>query len=135
MKLFPYVFFNGNCEQALRFYEGAGLGKIASLSRYSEAPASDHEPPPGEPHWVMNAALVGDGFELMASDTRDTRGVIGVALSIGLTDLDHAKALFAALSDGGTVTMPMARQFWGADFGMFTDRFGVDWMINCETAA
>ncbi len=133
MKLFPYVFFNGNCEQALHFYESAGLGKVASLSRYSEAP-TDHAPP-GEPHWVMNASLVGDGFELMASDTRDTRGINGVALSIGLTDLDHAKALFAAMSDGGAVTMPMTRQFWGADFGMFTDRFGVDWMINCETAA
>ena len=132
MKLFPYVFFNGRCEEALLFYEAAGLGRVTSLAHYRDMPAADHAPP-GEPDWVMNARLAGDDFELMASDTRDDRGVIGVALSLGLTDLGHAQTLFAALSDGGKITMPMTRQFWGADFGMFTDRFGVEWMINCET--
>ena len=131
MKLIPYLFFKGEAEAALKFYEAAGLGKIASLSRYREAPSSDHAPP-GDPDWVMNASLIGDGFEMMVSDGGHAEPMKGVSLSIGLTDLDRARALFAALSDGGIVTMPMSRQFWGADFGMFTDRFGVQWMVNCD---
>ena len=130
MKIVPYLYFAGNAEEALAFYAAAGLGGVQHLSRYADAPTADHAPP-GNPDWVMNASLVGDDFEMMASDMPQAQPMAGVALGLVLTDLDRAHALFAALSDGGTVTMPMARQFWGAEFGMFTDRFGVQWQVNC----
>jgi len=82
---------------------------------------------------VMHAYFEGPGVSLHASDSqRSGKGFSGFALSIGLSDLAEANRLFAALSESGQVTMPLQKQFWGATFGMFTDKFGVDWMINCE---
>ena len=132
MKLIPYLYFQGNCEEALNFYAAAGLGTVEDVARYRDAPPSGH--PSDHPDWVMNASLRGPGFEVMASDTAQAEHMKGVAMTLAMEDLPRAKTLFAALSDGGTVTMPMARQFWGAEFGAFTDRFGVQWQINCAVA-
>lgn len=131
MRLIPYLYFKGNCEEALNFYAAAGLGKVGEIARYKDAP-SEHTHGPG--HWVMNVAFTGPGFEIMASDQEEAEHMAGIALTLGMDDLPRATALFAALSDGGTVTMPMSRQFWGADFGAFTDKFGVQWQINSAAA-
>ena len=133
MKLIPYLYFKGTAEAALNFYAAAGLGTVGEIARYKDAPPSEHTH--GAPDWVMNAALTGPEIEMMASDSGTAEPMKGVSLTLAMNDLPRAKALFAALSDGGKVTMPIARQFWGAEFGAFTDRFGVQWQINCEAEA
>ena len=132
MKIVPYLYFKGTCEEAMSFYAAAGLGDLGQIARYRDAPPSDRVH--ANPDWVMNVSLAGDDFEMMASDSDDAQPMAGVALTLAMTDLPRAEGLFAALSDGGTVTMPMARQFWGADFGALVDRFGVQWQINCGAA-
>lgn len=132
MKLVPYLYFHGNCEEALRFYAAAGLGELKDVARYRDGPPSEHMP--GHPDWVMNASLVGDGIEFMASDSDMAKPMAGVAMTVVLKDLPKAQALFAALGAGGMVTMPFAKQFWGDDFGALTDKFGVQWQIDCEPA-
>ena len=120
MRLIPYIFFDGNCREALDFYVAAGLGTVEHLM------ASDG----GESGaWVMNARLVGDGFELMTSDAVDAAAMTGCALTLFLDDQAKAKALLAALDCAGEASLE--RQFWGDDFGFCTDRFGVRWQINC----
>ena len=81
----------------------------------------------------MHAYFEGPGVSLHASDSMRSsgKGFSGFGLTIALSDLAEANRLFAALSQGGQVTMPMQKQFWGATFGMFTDKFGVSWMVNC----
>lgn len=134
MKLIPYLYFKGTAEAALNFYAAAGLGTVTGIARFKDMPPSGHAHAEVSPDWVMNAALTGPEIEMMASDSTTAEPMRGVALTLGMTDLPRARTLFAALSDGGTVTMPLAPQFWGAEFGSFTDRFGVQWQINCEAA-
>ena len=140
MRIIPYIFFGGDAAEALAFYAAAGLGEVVDVSRYKDAPPG-MAPPSGPDHadWIMNASIARDGTPvLMASDGRNTdrRGPMKRAtLSIALDDPAEARRLFGALADGGSVTMPLQRTFWGAEFGMFTDRFGIDWMVNCAPPA
>ena len=129
MQLSPYLFFKGECEQALRFYETAGLGSPVIEMRYGDAKGHG---PQGEPDWIMHSTFSGDGVMFMAADMQSAEPMKGVAIAISLDDVEKAHALFDALSAGGHVTVPLARQFWGATFGMWTDKFGVQWQINCE---
>ena len=132
MELNPYVFYHGNCAEALAFYEAAGLGKAGMTMTWSQGPA-DMQMPPNWGDKIMHARFEGDGIAFMAADTPEAdEGHRGFSISLGMTDLAQAEKLFASLSAGGTVRMPMAPTFWGAHFGMFTDKFGVGWMINCE---
>ena len=130
----PYLTFDGNCEEAFEFYRSVFGGEFADLARFSEAP-------PGTPGAETNAdklmhiALpVGDGQVLMGSDRPSEMGsgTFGdsVAVSIAPDDADQGHRLFEGLATGGQVTMPYERQFWGADFGMCTDKFGIHWMVN-----
>jgi PhnB protein len=132
MQLSTYLNFDGTCEEALRFYEKSGLGRVMDLRRYEGSPMAK-DMPADKRDKIIHANFEGPGVSLHGSDSMRAggKGFSGFALSIGLADLAEANRLFAALSEGGKVTMPMQKQFWGATFGMFTDRFGVDWMINC----
>lgn len=133
MQLTPYLHFTGRTEEALNFYAAAGLGEVTNLSRFGDKAAQHGRATPDQ---IMHARITADGHDLlMASDGGNGDAIQGMSLSIGLTDSARAHALFAALSEGGKVVMPMAKQFWGAEFGMFNDRFGVQWMINCDTPA
>jgi PhnB protein len=130
MQLSPYLAFDGTCEEALRFYEKAGLGRINDLRRYEGSPIAGKMPA----EKIMHAHFEGPGVSLHASDSMRPNAArfSGFNLTIGLSDLEEANRLFAALSQGGQVTMAMQKQFWGATFGMFTDKFGVGWMVNCD---
>jgi PhnB protein len=132
MKLIPYVLFAGNAEEALNFYKQAINAEVQMLSRFGDSPM------PGDEDWknkIMHSRLViGDDTLFMISDSMkgsefSSKG--NIELSIGLEDEAQTRELFTKLSEGGTVTMPLAPQFWGDLFGMFTDKFGVRWMINC----
>jgi PhnB protein len=136
-----YLNFPGTAEQALRFYAQVfGTELAGPLFRYGGMPAQEGAPP--MPEAVQNAVMHGavpifGGHLLMASDALEGFGPplqVGNHASISLhpDSREQADALFAALSDGGTVAMPMEDTFWGAYFGYLIDRFGVQWMVNFE---
>jgi PhnB protein len=133
VELEPYLFFPGNCEEALAFYGEVFSGKIVYAMRYDEVPEESHDQPAGWEKKIMHATFVAGPLKLMASDSMQQK--LGthaerVALSVGTPDPDEGRRIFDALSAGGTVVVPYSKQFWGASFGMITDRFGIDWMIN-----
>lgn len=133
MNLYPYLNFNGRAEEALHFYREALDGEIAMLMRYADAP-KDVEFGGIDPNRIMHARLAFGANVLMISDSdRPAPPSQQVVLSINLeADTAQAERVFAALSAGGQVTMPLHKTFWGALFACFSDRFGVNWMINCQ---
>jgi PhnB protein len=128
----PYLFFGGRCEEALEFYRSAVGAQIEMMMRYKESP----EPNTGLPECfedkVMHASVRIGGSTVMASDGRCEGQVNfeGFSLSITVPDESEAERVFAALADGGLVTMPLEQTFWAPKFGMLTDRFGVAWMVS-----
>jgi PhnB protein len=128
----PYLFFGGRCEEALEFYRTAVGAEVVMLSRFKESP----EPQPNMPECfeekVMHASVRIGGTMLMASDGRCEGEATfeGFSLSITVPDEAEATRVFAALSEGGLVTMPLAKTFWAPQFGILQDRFGVGWMVS-----
>lgn len=135
----PYLNFNGNTEEAFNFYRSVFGGDFAMLQRFKEAPAelcggSVLSESDGEK--IMHVALpIGEGNVLMGTDSLDSMGrklTIGNNFSISLSAEGEAEAtrLFNGLSADGRVEMPLQQAFWGALFGMLTDKFGVQWMVS-----
>jgi len=129
--LTAYLNFDGNCRQAMKFYERC-LGGELHLMPFSEVPG-DH--PKEAKDRIMHARLAKGSASLMASDTMPgmpfTQGN-NVSLAIGCESLQEIEKLFAALGENGKVTMPLQDTFWGARFGMLIDQFGIHWMFNFE---
>jgi len=133
MHIEPYLFFEGRCEEAAAFYRDVLGAELTLLMRYKDSP--DPVPPgmipPGAEDKVMHMSLrIGDST-VLASDGNCTgqAGFQGITLSLNLPDTAEAERVFAALSDGGQVRMPLGRTFFATSFGMVADRFGVAWMI------
>jgi PhnB protein len=131
----PYLFFPGNCAEAMRFYEKALGGKIQMMMTHGDMPIPPGAPPipAGSADLVMHCSLVVEGRVLMASDWLASEaypGIHGVAISLSYPDVAKAQAVFSALAEGGKVGMPMQKTFWVESFGMTVDRFGTPWMIN-----
>jgi PhnB protein len=132
MKIEPYLFFDGVCEEALNLYKRV-LGAEVQIIRYDEAP---EKPPPGmvPEDWgkkVMHANVrVGDAV-FMASDGKSPRGpqFNGFAISLSVQDAAQGKRIFEGLGEGGQVVMPLGKTFFSPLFGMVTDRYGVMWMV------
>jgi len=139
MHIEPYLFFNGRCEEAIAFYQRALGAEVLMLMRNNEAPepAPPGMLPPGSEDKVMHATLRIGTSNLMLSDGRcDGKPVFnGFSLSIDAASEAEADRLFAALADGGTVQMPLAKTFWSPKFGMVADRFGVGWMVSVAAGA
>lgn len=133
MQLNPYLVFNGDCEQALKFYEQALDGKIEALMKFTGTPAAEHVPPDWSDK-VLHATIRVDGQELMASDAPPGhyQRPQGLSVSISLNDREKGERIFNALAEGGTTQMPFDKTFWASGFGMCVDRFGIPWMVNCE---
>ena len=132
MQLNPYLFFDGNCEEAFKFYESALGAKIESILLHEGTPAAKDVPA----NWqkkVLHACLNLDGQILMASDAPPGRfeKPQGFSISISIKEPKEAEKIFHALAENATVHMPIGKTFWAERFGMLTDRFGVPWMINC----
>jgi PhnB protein len=135
-QLDAYLHFNGNCAEAMRFYEKTLGGKIDAMSTFADSPMAA-QLPPGFGERILHARLRVDGHTLMASDMPPNMpfdGMKGFSLSLNYKTPEQARAVFDALSQGGQVHMPLQATFWAAAFGMFTDRFGVPWMVGCEKA-
>lgn len=132
MQLITYVTFAGNCEEALNFYKEALNGEVLQISYMGDG---KYEVPEHVKGKVMHARLkIGENV-LYMSDTFDPSSVVqgnNVSLSLQPDNLAQTDELFNKLSAGGTIKMPLADAFWGARFGMFVDRFGIHWMLNCE---
>lgn len=134
-----YVNFDGNCEEAFNFYREAIGGEFSYLGRFSEMP-SDPEQPMSESdaNKIMHISLPIGNTVLMGSDRNEAFDsptfIPGNNFSLSLTpdSKEESDRLYAALSEGGNASMPMADTFWNAYFGMLVDKFGVQWMINYE---
>lgn len=135
-KLNPYLNFDGNAEEAFLFYKSVFGGEFAGgIMKMSTAPGTENLPEE-EKNRVMHVSLpIGREQTLMASDIVPSMGHKltqgnNVYLSLHPDNKEEADALFNALSEGGTIEMPMADQFWGDYFGSLVDKFGIGWMVN-----
>ncbi|MDR7307297.1 VOC family protein [Rhodoferax saidenbachensis] len=133
MKVEPYVFFNGRCEEAIAFYQQALGAEVTFQMRMNEAP--DPPPPgsipPGFENKIMHANLrIGDTSLMVSDGNSDMQTSFkGFTLSLGVADAAEAERTFHALAQGGTVKMPLGKTFWSPAFGMLEDKFGVGWMV------
>lgn len=136
MQVNPYLFFNGQCEAAFKFYEKLFDGKILAMMPHEDTPAENSVPAEWRRKIIHARMVVGDQI-LMGSDAPPDRQQKpqGFSVNIGVTDPAEAERIFHALVEGGTATMPIGETFWATRFGMLVDRFGIPWMINCEKAA
>lgn len=131
-----YLFFDGNCAEAMHFYEETLGGKIGMMMTHAQTPQAPGAPtlPPGSADLVMHARLELDGRALMASDwmggEQPYPGMHGFSLSLVYPTVAEANKVFDALAQGGKVTMPMQKTFWVEIFGMLVDRYGTPWMVN-----
>ena len=126
----PYLFFKGNAREAMEFYKCVFGGEL-SVTTYADSGMSVEGTSPG---WLMHAALEGGEVKLMASDTTEASPVAKkVSLSLGGTNEVRMREIFDALSAGGNVFSALKKEAWGDIFGSFTDKYGVEWMMNIGT--
>jgi len=131
MKLIPFLSFPGTTREALAFYATALGGTIVSQSTYGETPMCDQTPADTH-HWIAHAQLEAGGAILMAADCPPQQaGEGGTTVNIDVETIEEAERIFAALSEGADVRMPMAETFWAHRWGFLVDRYGKPWMVNC----
>ena len=130
-----YLAFDGTCAEAMRFYERALGGTLEVLLAGADTPMAGHIPKE-HAHRIMHARLVlPGGGTVYAGDAPPQapyEGIKGVAITLNYDAAAEAEAAFAALAEGGTVTMPMQEAFWARRWGMLVDRFGTPWIVNGE---
>jgi PhnB protein len=136
MQFVPYLAFDGDCEEAFGFYARCLGAKVVAMIPHAGTPAEGEVPP----EWrqkIIHACLEWDGHMLMGGDAPPGQYVRpeGFSVSLHVPDVEQAERLFAALSQGGEVRMPLAETFWALRFGMLVDRHGVPWMVNCPRPA
>lgn len=133
IQVHPYLFFNGNCREAMTYYH-KHIGGDLQVMTYAEIPGGEF--PPGLGQYVMHGALTKGSLMIMASDSMGQGQPIvfgsSVQLTLSVDTVADAERLFKALGDGGSVDMPLEETFWAKRFGSVTDRFGIKWMINFE---
>ncbi|UYW01917.1 VOC family protein [Flavobacterium agricola] len=133
-----YLNFNGNCEEAFTFYKEAFGGEFSYIGKFGDMPPNENHPiAEADKNKVMHVSFPIGETVLMGSDTGGewaSNLVVGnnFAVSINANSTAEADHLFTKLAAGGKVTMPMEKTFWGAYFGMFTDKFGINWMVNFD---
>jgi len=129
MELSNYLFFTTSCAEALAFYTQCGLGEVVEELRYGLGGM----PAPSEAMRgkVMHARFEGPGVRFYASDNDDAEPMRGSAHILMMNNRQRTDGLFAALAEGGRITTPLGIQPWGDYYGKLTDRFGVQWMLNC----
>ncbi|MBO9731311.1 MAG: VOC family protein [Chitinophaga sp.] len=130
----PYLNFDGTCEEAFNLYKSAFGGEFVNFTRFGDSGPEACED--GEKDKIMHVSLpIGKNTILMGSDTPHTMPVVKgnqLHVAIQADSEQEADHLFASLSAGGQVYMPMGKAPWGAYFGMFVDKFGIQWMINFD---
>jgi len=133
VKIEPYLFFNGNAEEALAFYERALGAKVEAKMRYADCPdpVPPEHMPPGGPQKLLHASLLIGDARIMMSDgvPLESGGFRGFSLSLQYSTEAEARRTFDALAHGGRILMPIGKTFFSPCYGMLLDRFGVQWMV------
>lgn len=140
MQLNPYLTFNGQCEEAFRFYENCLGGEILMMMTYGDAPLAEQTAESTPPAWqnkILHTTLkIGDrvlqGVDVLPEHYRNPQGF---SLSLNINSAEEADRIFNALAEGGTIQMALQETFWALRFGMLVDKFGSPWMINCGKSA
>jgi PhnB protein len=131
-QLNAYLAFDGTCAEAMKFYARVLDAKLDALITYGQMP-SDEPAPPEHADRIMHAYLVHKDFALMAGDSPPGvphQGIQGVTMTLTYPTAAEGQRVFAALLEGGSVTMPLGETFWAESFGMLVDRFGTPWAVN-----
>jgi PhnB protein len=139
MKVQPYLFFDGRCEEAIELYKRVLGAEVLMMMRFKDSP----DPPPpgmvpaGSENKIMHASMRIGATEVMASDGRcmGKPSFEGVSLALSVASEAEADRLFNALAEGGQVQMPIGKTFFSPRFGMVADRFGVSWMVVTASTA
>lgn len=130
-----YLSFNGNCAEAMRFYETALKGRLKALMSNGESPMAKHMPKDAH-HLILHAYLeLPDNGVLMAGDAppgMSYEGMKGFTLALNYNTVEEATTIFNALAEGGNIVMPLQPAFWAKTWGMVNDRFGTPWIVNGE---
>lgn len=129
----PYLNFNGTAAEALALYTNAFDGEIVFVQKYGDGPMES------SPEWadkIMHATFQAGSLMLMVSDIMDPQQQVtsgnNTQLSLNFKHEEDIDRVFAAMGEGANITMPLQDTFWGAKFGMMTDRFGINWMFNYD---
>ena len=132
----PYLNFNRTCGPAFEFYKNVFGGEFAIFSRFKDIPG-DMPVKEDEADLILHVSLpLGNGFVLMGSDRPAAAGIgtngDNFNISINTASPEEATRIYTALSEGGTITMPLQKTFWAELFAMFIDKYGVQWMVNYD---
>lgn len=134
----PYINFNGNAEEAFTFYKSVFGGEFTRISRFKEMESPEFPVAPNEADKIMHIALPIGPNMLMGNDVPESMGRTNEnenrsKISINCESKEEADKLFNGLSEGGKVEFPMANSPWGSYFGMFRDKYGIEWMVDFAT--
>ena len=131
-----YLTFNGNCEEAFNFYKSVFGGEFAHISKFKDMPENPEFPvAESDKEKIMHVTFPIGNTVLMGSDTggewaANFKQGNNFSVSINTDNKDEADRIFAKLSEGGKIITPMNKTFWDSYFGMFTDKFGIQWMVS-----
>ena len=134
----PYINFNGNAEEAFNFYKSVFGGEFASIVRFKDLESPEFPVPEDEAHKIMRIVLPIGGNTLIANDVPESMGPVNEnenrsKISVHAESQAEADNIFAGLTVGGTIEMPMSDSPWGTYFGMFRDKFGIEWTVEFES--
>ncbi|MDB5226347.1 MAG: hypothetical protein JWN78_540 [Bacteroidota bacterium] len=133
----PHINFNGNAEEAFNFYKSVFGGEFAKIVRFKDMSSSEHPISANEANKIMHIALPIGKNILMANDVPEFMGKVNEnenrsKISVSAESREEADKLFSGLSAGGNIEMPIGDSPWGSYFGMFRDKFGIEWMVDFD---
>lgn len=134
MKINPYLIFQGTCEEAFTLYAATLGGTVDLKMTFGQSPGCEQMPAEMSDK-IMHIHLTVGEQAIMGSDCPPgvaSGAMQGCSISLNVDSIAEAERVFAELSAGGEIRMPLEKTFWAERFGMFADRFGVSWMVNCE---
>ena len=133
MNISTHLSFDGNCDEAMKFYEATFGGKIEFKMTWAESPMCDQAGEAFQDKIMHESVKIGDTV-VMGADAPPGRyqKPQGIVVSVSVAEVEEAERVFNALAEGGSVQMPIQETFWAKRFGMATDRFAIPWMVNCE---
>ena len=133
----PHINFNGNAEEAFNFYKSVFGGEFANIMRFKDLSNPGYQIPESEANKIMHIALPIGKNVLMGNDVPEFLGRVNEnenrsKIAIGTESKEEADKLFNGLSEGGQVEMPIGDSPWGSYFGMFRDKYGIEWMVDFD---
>lgn len=135
IKLNPYLNFGDNCEEAFNFYKSVFGGEFTFIGKFGDMPG-EMAVNESEANKIMHVSLPVGDVDLMGSDTpsefSSPNPGNNISVSVNVDSVDEANRIFNALSDGGDILIPIDKSFFAQAFGMFVDKFGIRWMVNCQ---